>query len=66
MKLATDVYFIKRFGAIYAAIGLLPYILTQVMPPGALPKKFYEIGHWYQFHKTLVQFTLLLAYCLKF
>jgi hypothetical protein len=35
MKLAIGFNFLKRFGAIYAAIGLLPYILTQVMLPVA-------------------------------
>jgi hypothetical protein len=35
MKLATDVNFLKLFGTIYAAIGILPYVLRQVMPLGA-------------------------------
>jgi hypothetical protein len=34
MKLAADINFVKRFGAIYAATGLLPTVLTQAMPPG--------------------------------
>jgi hypothetical protein len=69
MKLATDVNFIKRFGAINAAIGILLFISTQDMLLGhkLCQNKIYEIGHWCLFHKTfLVQFMLLSAYCLRF